>query len=421
MAPIKLTNFTNGIRVITEQERNFQTISLGIWVDAGSRNETIENNGISHLLEHMAFKGTTSRSAKDIVQEIENVGGYFNAYTSRENTAYYIKILKDDLPLAIDILIDIFINSTFLGDELKKEKEVIKQEIGQSKDTPDDIIFDYFQSAAFPDQPLGRSILGSVSNVNKFTRENVFNYLESEYSPNRLVFAASGDIEHDNFENLIREKLVDYNKSKKNIVEKAEYVGGEYRETRDLEQVHIVLGLEGVSYYDENYYPSQVFSTILGGGMSSKLFQQIRENKGLCYSIYSFSSSYTDTGLLGVYAGTGENQVKELIPSIIDEFHKMSFEISEEDVARAKAQLKASTIMSLENSSHRCESLARQLIIYDRPVTHREIIEKIESITRSQVIQFAKSILNNNHPVLSVLGPISRIENFEKIIERLRN
>ncbi|MAR79045.1 MAG: peptidase M16 [Rhodospirillaceae bacterium] len=420
MPDIEVTKLKNGIRVVSEKDNHFDTISVGIWVDVGSRNESEGLNGISHLLEHMAFKGTKNRNAKQIVQEIENVGGYFNAYTSRENTAYYIKILKKDLMLAVNILIDIFINSTFEKLELEKEKYVIKQEIGQSKDTPDDIIFDYFQSIAFPDQPIGRSILGTSKNVQSFTRKNIIEYLNSEYIANRVVFSASGDINHSDFVNSISTRLNDYNTSNKAKLDGAKYTGGDYRESRDLEQVHIILGMEGVPYKDDYYFTSQVFSSVLGGGMSSKLFQEIRENRGLCYSVYSFVSSYIDTGLVGIYAGTGENKVEELIPSIIEEIHKMTYQISVEDIDRAKAQLKASIIMSQENTSSRCETAARQLIVHGRPVPNSEIIKQIELVDRDTVLNFAKKILTESLPSFSAIGPINKIEKFDKIVDRLR-
>ncbi len=421
MSNIELTKLPNGIRIISEKEKYFETISLGIWIDVGSRNEPKKLNGISHLLEHMAFKGTKNRSSKEIVQEIENVGGYFNAYTSRENTAYYVKILKKDLILAVNILVDILTNSVFEELELEKEKDVIKQEIGQSKDTPDDIIFDYFQSVAFPNQPIGRSILGTSENIKNFTRGTLIDYLRSEYTSNRIIFSASGNINHDELVSMIANQMSDYAVYNSCSFDKANYFGGEYREIRDLEQVHIVLGMEGVSYNDDYYFSSQIYSSILGGGMSSRLFQEIRENKGLCYSVYSFASSYIDSGLVGVYAGTSSNQIKDLIPSVIEEIHNMTNSVTDEDIDRAKAQLKASIVMSQENTSSRCENIARQLIIHDRPVTNSEIISKIESVDRQQVLNFAKHILDNGLPVFSAIGPVSKVEKFEKITERLNN
>ncbi len=418
MSSFEVTKLSNGIRIISEKEKQFETISLGIWIDVGSRNEPEHLNGISHLLEHMAFKGTKNRSSKQIAQEIENVGGYFNAYTSKENTAYYVKILKKDLVLAVNILIDILINSIFEEIELEKEKDVIKQEIGQSKDTPDDIIFDYFQSVAFPNQPMGRSILGTSENIKKFTRDSLIDYLNSEYSSKRIIFSASGNVNHNELVSLIFKQLGNYPVNKSVKYDKANYVGGEYRENRDLEQVHIVLGMEGVSYKDKHYFPSQIFSSILGGGMSSKLFQEIRENKGLCYSVYSFAWSYIDTGLVGVYAGTSQNHVKDLIPSVIEEIQKMTNNISEEDIDRAKAQLKASIIMSQENTSSRCENAARQLIIHKRTVPNSEIMSKIDSVDKKAVLNFTRDILIEGLPVFSAIGPVKKIEDFEKIVDR---
>ena len=283
---VQLSTLENGMRIISESTSTLETASVGVWVNAGSRHETKNNNGISHLLEHMAFKGTTTRTARDIAEEIENVGGHLNAYTSKEQTAYYAKVLRHDLPLATEILSDILENPTFSEDELAKEKEVVIQEMGQTRDTPDDIIFDQFQELAYPDQPIGRPILGTAQNVRAFSPKSLSDYMENQYTPDRMVVSAAGNLKHEDLVDLTANFFQKRNPVPDQDLDQAEYVGGFVQEQRDLDQMHVVLGFDGLAYDDEDYYALQVFSVLFGGGMSSRLFQKIREEKGLAYSVY---------------------------------------------------------------------------------------------------------------------------------------
>lgn len=418
---ILITTLSNGIRIISEDQKHLETTAVGFWVNAGSRNESKNLNGISHLLEHMAFKGTSKRSAQSIVEEIESVGGYLNAYTSKESTAYYARILKNDLEIAVDIIADILNDSTFSNHELEKEKNVIEQEIGQVKDTPDDIIFDHFYNVAFPEQPIGRSILGDTDQVKQFSRSDLISYMQKEYRGKRIVVSASGKVDHDTLVKLVDERMNNYPSEVNSNLEAANYQGGCFTELKDLEQAHILVGLPSVNYTHNNYFVSQIFSAVLGGGMSSRLFQEVREKKGLCYSIYSFASSYIDSGLFGVYAATGEDGVKELLPAIIEQIKGLIVKVPYNELQKAKSQLKSSLLMSLESASARCENLARQLIIHNKPILHSELINEIDNVDSNMLVDFGENMIFSGKPVIVALGPISQLEKYDKIIENFRS
>ena len=416
---VRVSRLANGLRVASDSMTTVETASVGIWVGVGTRHEDADVNGVSHLLEHMAFKGTKRRSALDIAEEIEAVGGHLNAYTSRENTAYFAKILKDDLALAVDVIADIIQNSTMDEKELDRERDVIIQEIGQADDTPDDIIFDRFQETAFPDQALGRPVLGIADRIRTMERQTVVDYLRRQYSAPHMILAAAGNVDHDHLVGLAEEALSGVGADSVSAIEAARYAGGEYRETRDLEQVHIVLGFQGVSYGEDDFYSGSVLSSLFGGGMSSRLFQEVREKHGLVYSIYSFLSPYSDDGLFAVYAGTGEEHLKTLVPIVCDELCKIRQTVTEDEVARARTQLKSSILMSLESTSSRCEQLARQLMIYGRPLTVDEIVGRIEAVDADAVMQVARR-MTSSIPTLATLGPVSGLETFERLSQRLR-
>ena len=419
MAP-QVTTLDNGLRVISEQMPSLETASVGVWVNAGARCEQPETNGISHLLEHMAFKGTQLRSARDIAEEIEAVGGHLNAYTSREQTAYFAKVLKEDLPLAVNILGDILQNPTFDQDELMREQTVVIQEIGQAQDTPDDIIFDYFQDIAFPDQPLGRPVLGTSENVSSFTRHTLDTYMAQHYTPARMVVSAAGNIDHDQLVALTSQTFLGSTTTDDNTYEKAKYVGGHLYQPRELEQVHLLLGFNGFSYEDNDYYALQVFSTLLGGGMSSRLFQKVREERGLAYSIYSFSTSYVDGGLFGIYAGTSAESAGELIDTVCNELLDVAENIGDAETKRARAQLKSGLLMSLESTSARSEQLARQLLLFGRPLPNSEVIENIDSADPTKLSAVARRLLANGPLTVTSLGPSSNMPDYETLKNKLQ-
>lgn len=363
---IKTTQLANGLTVITDRMPSVETISLGVWVNAGTRHEAPEINGISHLLEHMAFKGTARRSAQMIAEEVEAVGGVLNAYTSRDHTAYYAKLLKEDAGLGIDILADILLHSSLDKDELAREQAVVVQEIAQAIDTPDDIIFDHLQSTAFPSQAMGRPVLGTAELVRSFSRQTVAGYMQDHYGAGTMILAAAGNLDHDRIVSEAERHFQDLRPAKPVTEERARYQGGDYREERDLEQVHLVLGFDGVAYEDPDYYAMSVLSGLLGGGMSSRLFQEVREKRGLAYSVYSFASSFSDGGLFAIYAGTGEDESAQIVPVICEEIRKVAQHVTKDEVKRSRAQIKAGILMGLESTNARCEQLARQLMVHGR-------------------------------------------------------
>lgn len=415
---VQVTRLDNGLRIATDRVDAVQTVSLGAWVDVGTRHEAPDLNGIAHLLEHMAFKGTERRSARDIAEEIESVGGQLNAYTGRENTAYYAKVMHEDMPLALDVIADILQNSVFDPDELARERAVVLQEIGQALDTPDDIIFDHFQEVAYPEQALGRPVLGRAEIVAELARESLMGYMGHHYGANNMVVTASGKVQHEAFVDQVAGHFAGLPANSANPVEQAVYRGGDFRERRDLEQVHLVCGLEGVGYRHDDYYTIMVLSTLFGGGMSSRLFQEVREKRGLAYSIYSFVSAFSDSGLFGVYAGTGENDVAELLPVICESLKTLADGIPDDEVRRAKAQLRANMFMCQESTSARCEQLAQQLLAFDRPIPTEEILSRIEAVDSDGLARTAGQ-LARSQPCFSALGPISAVEDFGRFSARL--
>jgi predicted Zn-dependent peptidase len=416
---VEITKLANGMTIVTDRLDTVETVSLGVWVQAGSRFETAANNGVSHLLEHMAFKGTARRSARDIAEEIEAVGGHLNAFTSREMTAFHATTLKDNVDVAIDIIGDILQNSVFDQQELEREREVVLQEIGQAFDTPDDIVFDHFQSTAFPEQPLGRPVLGPPEIVASMTRDTLMGYMGTHYTPPRMIFAAAGKLDHDVIVAMVEAQ---FSRVEAGIVEQPEaalYRGGDIRETRDLEQVHFVLGFESVGFHDPDYYAIAVAASTLAGGMSSRLFQEIREKRGLVYSIYGFNSAYSDGGLFGIYAGTGEEGLAELVPVLCDELIKSTSTIEEKELGRARAQMRTGIVMSLESTAARAEQIARQITVFDRVMPIEELIEKVEALSCAD-IERAISRLLSSDPTVAAIGPVSRLPSYDDIASRLK-
>ncbi len=412
---VRSTILDNGLRVVTEDRPQLETASVGVWVDVGARYEPPEANGVSHLLEHMAFKGTDRRTALDIAEEIEQVGGHLNAYTSREHTAYFAQVLKHDLPLAVDILADILQHSTFDEAELEREREVIVQEIGQAQDTPDDVIFDFLQETAFPDQPLGRSILGTVDKVRGYGREVLTSYMDQHYRAPRMVLAAAGRLDHEALVELAGEVFSGLAPADDSKSEPGSYGGGEKREVKDLEQVHIAFGFAGLAFDDPDYYALQVASAVLGGGMSSRLFQEVREKRGLAYSVYSFATAYTDGGLFGIYAGTGRDEAAELVNVVAGETARLARDAGDREVARARAQLKAGLLMSLESSANRCEQLARQTLIFGRVLPTEELIAKVEAVDVAAARAALERVLTAGAVTLAAYGPVERVDPYDRI------
>ncbi len=416
---IELTTLANGFRIATEPMDGFESASLGIWVTAGGRHERAEQNGIAHFLEHMAFKGTKRRSALQIAEEIEDVGGYLNAYTSREVTAYYARVLKDDVALAFDVISDIVLNPVFDPRELEVERGVILQEIGQALDTPDDIIFDWLQEVAFPDQPMGRSILGPAERVQSFGRDDLAGFVSQHYAPDRMILSAAGAVDHDALVRLAEATFGHLARGRLLPVAPAGFIGGERRELKTLEQVHFTLGLEGPSYGDDAIYTAQIYAGALGGGMSSRLFQEAREKRGLCYTIFAQAGAYSDTGMLTIYAGTSSDQIEGLALLTIDELKRAADDMSVAEVDRARAQMKAGLLMGLESASSRAERLARQVAIWDRVIPLDETVAKIDAVNLAGVRDFAGSMVESARPALAIYGPGAAAPELGHLRERL--
>lgn len=415
---IRVTRLPSGLTVVSERMERVETVSFGAYVGTGARHELAEENGVSHFLEHMAFKGTERRTAAQIAEAVENVGGHINAYTAREQTAYYVKLLKEDLALGVDIIGDILSHSAFAPEELERERGVILQEIGQANDTPDDIIFDRFQETAYPDQPMGRPVLGTEALIREMRRDTLMGYMRRHYAAGNTVLAAAGNLEHDKVVDLARQHFADLPAHTPGIAQECLYRGGEFREARDLDQVHIVLGFPSVQYGDPDFYAAMLLSTLLGGGMSSRLFQEIRERRGLVYSIYSFSAPYHDGGLFGIYAGTGESEAEELVPVTLEELRKVQQLVTPEELNRARVQSKAGLLMSLESTGSRCEQLARQLQVFGRVVPVAETVAKIDAVTVDDIRRVAGRIFRGA-PTLAAMGPADKVPSLSQIAQSL--
>jgi len=383
---------------------------LGVWVDCGARHETRPVMGISHMLEHMAFKGTRRRTARQIAEEIEAVGAYLNAYTSREQTAFHVRALKADVPLALDILADILTEPAFEQAELERERQVVLQELGQAKDTPDDIIFDHLQSVLYPDQPMGWPILGDEDSVSGFTREHLLDHMGANYRAGGMTLVASGAVHHADIVALAEERFAKLTLGDAPNAEPALYRGGEHRAEEDLEQVHVAYAFPGVAAADPDFYAAQVYSTALGGGMSSRLFQEAREKRGLCYTISSFAQSFADGGVIGVYTGTGESEAAEISGVIAGEMSALAASATEQEVARAKAQLRSSLLMGLERPSARAEQIAGHLLAFGRVLPVSELTEKLDAVDAASVRRFGERVMATGNPAMAALGPIGRLE-----------
>jgi predicted Zn-dependent peptidase len=415
---VEVTRLASGLSVVTDRMPHLESASLGVWVGAGSRYEQPDEHGISHLLEHMAFKGTKRRSARQIAEEIEAVGGDLNAATSVESTAYYARVLKADVPLALDVLSDILTESTFDADELRREQNVIVQEIGAAEDTPDDLVFERLHETAFPKQPLGRSILGTPETVRSFNPARIRGYLARNYRGSSMLVAAAGAIEHKAIVAEAERRFASFSGPSAPAPEPAKFGGGTRVESRDLEQVHIALALQGLPVKDEQLYSLQVFTNVLGGGMSSRLFQEVREKRGLCYTINAFHMPYSDSGLFVLYAGTDEADAPELMRVAIDQIAIATQTLNEAEVARSKAQMKAGLLMALESSEARLGQMARQMLAYGRPIPLEEIVAKVDAVTVESARAAGRALLRGR-PAIAALGPGNGLESTAAIAESL--
>lgn len=416
---VEVSRLSNGLTVATETIPHLESVALGLWVKSGSRDEAENEHGIAHLLEHMAFKGTNRRNAWQIASEIEDVGGEINAATSVETTAFYARVLKDDMPLAVDLLADILTDSRFDEEELEREQHVILQEIGAAHDTPDDVVFDRFNEAAFRHQTIGRSILGTPETVRSFTSRDIRGYLDRHYGADRMIAVATGGVKHDEFVREVERHLGHFRPSAPApLPALAHYVGGDYREHRDLMDAQIILGFEGRAYHVRDFYASQVLAMILGGGMSSRLFQEVREKRGLCYSVYAFHWGFSDTGVFGIHAATGKEDIAELVPVILKELEKAGQDIAQSELDRARAQYRAGLVMAQESASSRASQIARQLMLFGRPIPMEELVDRLSKLTVERLTDLSQRLFSSV-PTVTGIGPVGGLPAYESIVDQL--
>lgn len=419
MNQTRISTLPNGLRVVTRDMPGLHSAAIGIWVNAGCRDERAEQNGIAHFLEHMAFKGTPTRTPLEIAEAIENVGGYINAYTSRDVTSYYARVLAGDVGMAFDVISDIVLNPIFDAREIEVERGVILQEIGQSLDTPDDVIFDWLQEAAYPDQPMGRTILGPAERVSHFSRDDLSGFIGEHYGPERMIVSAAGAVDHDRVLRQVEAIFGHLAPRARTAREPARWQGAETRRVKKLEQAHFALAFEGPGYQDPDFYAAQIWTSALGGGMSSRLFQKVREERGLCYSIFAQSGFHDDTGMVTVYAGTSGDQVGDLANITIDEIRRSAEDMTEAEIARARAQLKAGLLMGLESPTGQAERMARSLAIWGRVSEPAEVAARIDAVTVEDVRDHAQRLIANARPALALYGPVRAAPSRDRLAERL--
>lgn len=408
----------NGLRLVVDSVDTVDTVALGIWVGVGTRFENPVHNGIAHMTEHMMFKGTDSRNAIDISKEIENVGGHMNAYTGREVTGYFVHMLKEHVDIGMDIISDMVKNATIPEGEIEREKQVIIQEIGMSLDTPDDYIFDLYHMRAYPEQSLGNPILGNAEIVSSITREDIKDYINRYYNSGNIVVSFSGNIDLSQAEDLVGKYLSDINNGERAVYLPAKYQGGENRHEKSLEQAHIIIGFEGFARTSRESLITSIMASILGGGMSSRLFQEVREKRGLAYSVFASQSGYHDSGQLEIYAGTSPERIEELIPAICDEICSMSKTISEEEFKRAVTQRKSDMLMSMESMMHRTDRNARYAVYYDKAFDIEDQLTKLAELNIEDIRNVATKIFSGT-PCIAALGSLKNLETYEKLSSRI--
>jgi len=410
MSKIQKTTLRNGLKIISEEMPDIQSASIGVWVNIGSRNEDSKKNGISHFIEHLLFKGTEKRTALDIAREIESVGGVLNAFTERENTCFYVKVLSKDIPLAVDLLSDILLNSKFDKKELEKERLVVLQEIKRAEDTPDDLIHDIFARALWKGHPLGMPVLGNLRTISSIKRDDVVSYFKRSYLPHAVIITAAGSIEHKRLLKLLKpfEKMLHYDlKSPISYLQSPISYSGTTLEQKKLEQVHLCLGAPSPNQAHPDRYKLYLLNTLLGGGMGSRLFQEIREKRGLAYSVYSYLNLCLDVGSLVVYAGTAPETFCKVVKLILKELNTfVKKEVPKTELQSAKEQLKGGMLLGLETSESRMTKLARDEIYFNRTVTVKEIVDGIDKVTAKDIMKLANEIFNPGKIAIAAIGKV---------------
>lgn len=407
----------NGVRILTEEIEHVRSVAIGLWVGTGSRYETEGYEGISHFIEHMFFKGTENRTPRQLAESLEAVGGQLNAFTTKEFTCYFAKVLDEDISLAIDVLSDMFFNSRFDSKEIDKEKNVVIEEIKMYQDTPDELIHDLFSQYVWNGHPLGKPILGVENTINSLNREKIMHYLETRYTPDQVVIAVAGKIKH---EDIVQRLSVfgDFQRKRKNVAG-GEIQGSIFRNAvgKDTEQMHLIVGVPGLGQDDQDMYVLHIINNILGGGLSSRLFQEIREQRGLAYSVYSYHSTYADTGLFAVYAGTNPAKTEEVIKCVLEEMNTLKKEgITEEELARTKAQIKGNLLLGLESVSSRMSRLGKTELTFGRVKTAEESVEQLEKVTLPDIKRVMERLWIKDKISILTLGQKDFNADFDKII-----
>ncbi|MFW0777484.1 MAG: M16 family metallopeptidase [Rickettsiales bacterium] len=410
----QLTTLDNGLRVASEFLPGIESVAVTLTCGVGARYENENENGISHLLEHMAFKGTKTRSSQDIAEAFDNIGGQLNAYTSMELTVYYAKVLKEHARLAVDVLGDIMQNSLFDAKELAREQDVVIQEIAMHHDTPDDLLVDYFDETMFPNQPLGRSILSTEERVAGYKRDDLINYMDKHYKPPRMVLSVAGNIDHDTVVALAKEYFALPKQAAGPKHVPANYIGGDLRKADDLEQLHLAYGLPTVSMHSPQFYTLQLLANILGGGMSSRLFQEVREKRGLAYSVYAMGSAYDELGVLSIYAATSPEKAGELSRVLCDQITGMAEKIADTELVRAKNQTKAELLMTRENPQSVASWMGRHLINYGEYRQVSDLTARLDAVSKEDILSLANDIAKGKLTV-TALGDVKGVESYETL------
>jgi predicted Zn-dependent peptidase len=416
---IKKTVLPNGVRIVTEAIPYVHSVSLGYWVETGSKFELPNEHGASHFIEHMFFKGTQNRTAKNIAESLENVGGQLNAFTSKENTCYYFKVLKEDLDLGINVLTDIFLNSEFKVQELEKEKNVILEEISMYEDTPDELVHDLLQEIVIPGHPLGKNVLGTEESIASMNRDILTSYITDRYIGSNIVIAAAGKIDHEEIVTKVEKALGKIpSQGRKYDMPTPKYNCENFIKEKDVEQIHLNIITPGLNIHDEQIYAMHVLNSILGGGMSSRLFQEIREQRGLAYSIYSHQSAFLDFGLFGVYAAVSVNNVQEVTKLVLQELSKIKLgQISDTEITNNKAQLKGGLLLGLENVGSRMSRLGRSELVYGRVINPEEIVQKIMDVKKEDILAIAERLFIKENICIVAIAPKNSMLNPESLLE----
>jgi len=415
---IQITTLENGLRIATDTMPDAESVVVGAWVGVGTRHEPWSANGVAHLVEHMMFKGTKTRSAYALSSEIENKGGSMNAYTTREETAYYARVLPEEAENATDVIADMLRRSVFDNKELDRERQVIIQEIGRDLDSPDVYVDDLMHKSALPKQKMGRPILGTVNVIERLPRKMVSTYVAKHYVATNTVLVATGKISHAEFVSMVKKRFSSLVPGKKPLQEKARVSGGATLLEKEIEQTHIILGFAGPGYHTKSTYSTQLLSLILGGTSSSRLFQKVREKRGLVYTVSSSHSGFSDTGIFQIYAGTDPKRLRELIPVVCDELRDVQHNVTRGELERAKAQIRADMLMGKESVMRRAEVLGHQILAFGKPVPTDFILKRLLAVTQEDVQVMASKIFTRK-PILTALGPLAEMENYRAIADRL--